>query len=227
MVNERKRDNDKTLFAFLGIAILLFSVVSVSFAVFSITRESEENIIKTGSITISYIETNNVIDTKDALPTLDATGKESSQYFEFTVSTTANGVDVPYEINLKPSNDDVSEALKDEQIKVYLTKYESENPSETVLVKETLISKLDKSEVQNRSDCYVIYSTTDNHTDKALGSATTTTYRLRMWIDNEVVFSLPSADGSLGEGEVDASKEHTYKLKVNVDSTVKPIGTKE
>ncbi len=225
---ERKSDTGKILLAVLGVAILIVSVVGVSFAVFSITRESDENTINTGTITVSYVETSHVINTKDALPVTDEDAAQTSNdYFEFTVSTTANGVDVPYEINLKPDNAEVETALKDEQVKVYLTKYDS-STSETQVVEAKKLSEFEKSTVANRTDCYKIFDTTDNHTNSALGSATTTTYRLRMWIDKDVKFTLPDSEGvAVPEGQVDASKKYTYKLKVNVDSTVKPIGTVE
>ncbi len=227
---ERKSDTGKILLAVLGVAILIVSVVGVSFAVFSITRESDENTIKTGTITVSYVETSHIISTENALPVTDETlAKASEDYFEFTVSTTANGVDVPYEINLQPSNDGVENALTDSQIKVYLTTYTSgEESSETMAKDAVVLDTLTKSQVQDRTDCYVIYSKTDNHTSTALGEATTTTYRLRMWIDKDVKFTLPDSEGvAVPEGQVDASKKYTYKLKVNVDSTVKPIGTVE
>ncbi len=227
---ERKSDTGKILLAVLGVAILIVSVVGVSFSIFSITRESDVNTIKTGTITVSYVETSHVINTKDALPVTDEDAAQTSNdYFEFTVSTTANGVDVPYEINLKPDNAEDDDALKDGQIKVYLTTYKSgEEPTETVAKEAVLLNLLTKSQVEGRNDCYVIYSTTDEHpVSDDDNHTTTTTYHLRMWIDKDVKFTLPDSEQeTVPEDQVDASKEHTYKLKVNVDSTVKPIGTK-
>ncbi len=227
MDNGRKSDTKKILLAVLGVAILIVSVVGVSFAVFSITRESDENSIKTGTITVSYIETNTTINVEDALPTSDDAAKDGGDYFEFTVSTKADGIDIPYEINLQPANDTVEdsiEPLKDSHIKVYLTKVV--DGEEEAVGNQEILGSLTKSKVTGRENCYVIHSATDKHTES---DTVTTTYHLRMWVADSVVFTLSGsgADGAFTDNEVDSSKKHTYKLKVNVDSTVKPIGTKE
>ena len=62
--------------------------MGVSYAVFSYSGlGSKVNTIKSGSISMTYEETDNVISLDKALPTTDKTGKTLDDFFEFTVSS--------------------------------------------------------------------------------------------------------------------------------------------
>ena len=203
----------KVLLSVLGVAILVVAVVGISFAAFSFTNTSDENSIQTGTITMSYAEPENGISITDALPMADATGmalSEANEYFQFTVSTKASGtLEIPYEINVTPANDSLTEnqvALASNQVKVYLSKAGGEQVTAPVL-----ISGLPESTL--RPGSYILATQTDSHTGS--GADITTTYQLRMWVDNSVDISAE---------DWDSTKEHVYKLKVNVDSHVNPIG---
>ena len=83
--------------------LLIIAIIGVSYAAFRFTGEGQRvNTITTGSITMTYTETDNVINLEGALPTTDRTGKTLSDYFEFTVSSSISGdVNINYEISAK------------------------------------------------------------------------------------------------------------------------------
>ena len=200
----------KVLLSVLGVAILVVAVVGISFAAFSVTRESDANTISTGTIAMSYSEPTNGIELINALPMSDTAAMDLSgekNVFDFTVSTKASGkLDIPYEITVTPVAITTSEslgALTDKQVKVHLTKEGTE------VVPATLVDSLAASTVVGRTDSKTLYATTDKHT--GTGAAITTDYVLRMWISNDV--------------NVDAitDKTYEYRLKVNVDATVAPL----
>lgn len=199
----------KVLLSVLGVAILLVAVVGISFAAFTFTNDdATTNTVSTGTIAMSYSEPTNGINLVDALPMSDDSGKGLSgagNVFEFTVSTLASGtLSIPYEISVTPvAVTDGNGALTDSQVKVYLTK------NGTAVVNPVLVSGLTASTVEGRTGSYTLYQTTDVHTGTA--QTTTTTYVLRMWIDNSVTVASIS------------DKTYEYRLKVNVDSAVAPL----
>ena len=201
--------NNKILLSIVGVAILVVLVVGISFAAYSATRTSDENTIRTGTISMSYSEPTNGIELTNALPMTDTDGKGLSgdkNIFNFTVSTNASGkLNIPYEINITPvtivTNDSLG-ALTDGQIKVYLTK------NGVDAVAPTLVGSLAASTVGGRNTSKVLYTTTDAHNGN---DVITTEYVLRMWIDNDVNVSSIT------------DKTYEYRLKVNVDAHVAPL----
>lgn len=199
----KENSQKKTLLSVLGVAILVVAVIGISFAIYSTTFDSaNKNSISTGTIMVSYTEPSNAINITDAMPMSDENGKDLSgpnKTFDFTVSTQAtNALTVPYTISLTKVD---TSTLEDNQVKVYLTK------EGTSVVEPKLVSALDDNAA--RAGSKTLYSDQDVYT--ATGEAAKSTdYVLRMWVDENVT--------------VDASSSSlTYKVKVNVDSTVTPI----
>ena len=80
----------------IGVLLLfVISMIGVSYAAFRFMGEGTKlNTITTGSITMSYEESDNTISLNGALPTTDKTGMvrlNSGEYFDFTVSSTITG----------------------------------------------------------------------------------------------------------------------------------------
>ena len=77
------------------ILLMVIALIGVSYAAFRFTGEGTKvNSITTGSITMTYEETDNTISLNGALPTRDATGKtrlNQGEYFDFTVSSQISG----------------------------------------------------------------------------------------------------------------------------------------
>ena len=68
--------------------VMILAILGVSYAAFNFSKTGTKvNTITTGSITMTYTESDNTITLNGALPTTDKTGKALSDYFEFTVSS--------------------------------------------------------------------------------------------------------------------------------------------
>ena len=98
MVKNRSRGvyimtKSKKSILILGLVLLMvIAIVGVSYAAYTYTGLGQKvNTITTGAITMTYTETENVINLSGALPTTDKTGKTLSDYFEFTVSSSISG----------------------------------------------------------------------------------------------------------------------------------------
>lgn len=205
--NVKEENNNKRRIYMLFAAVLLVIVlVGVSYAAILFQGKSDVNSISTGTITMSYSESENGIFLENALPLTDITGKALSgngEYFDFTVSTgTSKSLNVPYEINITPGTvtvDDRNGALANNQVKIYLS-----DQSDNEIVAPKLISSLPASTLRN--DSLVLYNKTNNPTNARL---VVDNYRLRIWIDGDV------------EASALADKKYSYSLKVNVNALVR------
>ena len=88
------------------LVIMVIAIIGISYAAFSYSKTGEKvNSITTGSITMTYTETDNTISLSGALPTTDETGKvrlKEGEYFDFTISSEIVGdVNINYEISAK------------------------------------------------------------------------------------------------------------------------------
>ena len=99
----RKKENVVIIVMML---VMVLAIIGVSYAAFSYSKTGTKvNSITTGSITMTYTETDNTISLNGALPTTDKTGKTrltDGEYFDFTVSSKIAGdVNINYEISAK------------------------------------------------------------------------------------------------------------------------------
>lgn len=220
-----ENNSKKVLLSVLGVAILVVAVVGVSFAAFSYTNTSDAaNQINVGTITMSYSEAEAGISITDAKPTADATAKEDKtpgHYFEFTVTRKTDAtVKVPYEISVIPGAAGSEETLlPTKNVKVYLTKVNGENETPVVAptTLDTIIIDSKKSTLDTKTTKYVLYTVADATGAVYTGAAET--YRLRMWIDENTQFTQDGSGDTLN-----STKKYSYRLTVNVDAAVKPLG---
>ena len=111
------------------LVVMLIAIIGVSYAAFSFSKQGNiPNKITTGSITMTYEESDNTISLSNALPTTDKTGTtrlKEGEYFDFNVSSEITGeVNINYEISAK----EVGEGTIDgSNIKLYLTKLNGES----------------------------------------------------------------------------------------------------
>jgi len=209
---EMKENNQKKmLLSVLGVAILVVAVIGISFAAYSTVFTSSANTVTTGTIMVNYTESSNAINVTNAMPMSDANGiaQTGTGVFNFSVSTKAdNALTVPYEINLTKVTTGTPSftSMADDQVKVYLTE------DGTAVTETTSVGKLvdDLTDSSVRSGSKVLHSGEHVFTSSNKGTAQTTSYTLRMWIANNVEYSAVSG------------KE--YHAKVNVDSSVTPLG---
>ena len=119
-MNLKKKEN---IIIIVLLVVMLLAIIGVSYAAFSFSKQgSVPNKITTGSITMTYEESDNTISLGNALPTTDATGTtrlKEGEYFDFTVSSEIVGdVNINYEVSAK----EVGEGTIDgSNIKLYLT----------------------------------------------------------------------------------------------------------
>ena len=190
------------LVSILGVAILIVAVVGISFAAFSYSKTgTTTNTITTGTITMSYTEDTNGITLSNALPMTDDAGKALSaegQYFDFTVNAKIVGKGTT-KIDYVITATEVTTSLPNTGVKVYLTS----NTDQTVELAPTIVSTLPLTQAGNSAGATAgerilksgSISTTDNSVNE------TTTYRLRMWVDQN--YQAPST-------------QQVYSIKVNV-----------
>ena len=186
--------NKKSILILGLILLLIIAIVGVSYAVFNYSAlGTKVNTITTGSITMTYTETENVINLSGALPTTDKTGKTLSDYFEFTVSSNITGdVNINYEISAKKE----SGTLEDRYIKLYLTRV-TENSEEELITPETYNEEVSSNSYTGRpANEMSLYTSSMN-------SSESNTYRLRMYVDESYN---PQGDGG----------GKTFSVRINV-----------
>lgn len=206
---ERKK-NHSALFTILGVFVLVAAIAGVSVAVYTWTYTSDKtNTIGTGNISMTLLESTDVINITDALPTTDdtATSWGSDKSFDFAVTTSASGA--PGTINytvyaIKQDPTSGYTRLNDNQVKVYLASLS--NGNETQVLAPTLVSGL--STYSGVSNAVTLISN-GSHTHTTTGQTKTTNYRLKMWVDYGVDASSWTASTKL-----------EYKLKVGVSGSL-------
>ena len=202
-MNENSSNSSKQiLISILGVAILIVAVVGISFAAFTYARTgTTTNTITTGTITMSYTEGKNGITLTDALPITDDAGKALSaegQYFDFTVNAKIVGKGTT-KIDYVITATEVTTSLPSTGVKAYLTS----NTDQTVELAPTIVSTLPLTESGNSAGApvgeHILKSGSISTTDNSVNE--TTTYRLRMWVDQN--YQAPSS-------------QQVYSIKVNV-----------
>ena len=176
------------------LVVMILAIVGVSYAAFNFSKTGTKvNSITTGSITMTYTETDNVINLSGALPTTDKTGKTLSDYFEFTVSSSITGnVNINYEISAKKE----SGTLDNQYIKLYLTRV-TETGEEELMTPETYNEETSSNSYTGRpANEMSLYTSSMN-------SSESNTYRLRMYVDESYN---PQGDGG----------GKTFSVRVNV-----------
>ena len=135
-MNLKKKEN---IIIITILVVMILAIIGVSYAAFSFSKQgSVPNKITTGSITMTYEESDNTISIGNALPTTDATGTtrlKEGEYFDFTVSSEIAGeVNINYEISAK----EVGEGTIDgSNIKLYLTRLAEDGTEEQLMSPET------------------------------------------------------------------------------------------
>lgn len=92
---------NKNMLTILGICILIIAIVGISFVTFN--YDGSVKGASNGTMTISYMESDKVINLTNQLPVTDTTGKGFTNYFEFVITTNSTGrIKIPYEVSITP-----------------------------------------------------------------------------------------------------------------------------
>ena len=171
--------------------VMVIAVIGVSWAAFNYSATGTKlNSITTGSITMSYEETDNTISLTGALPTTDKTGMvrlNDGEYFDFTVSSKIVGdVNINYEISAKDITDSSARKIDGSNIKLYLTKVNSDGTEEGLMVPETYNEEESSNSYTGRPVGEMSLYTS------SMSSSESNNYRLRMYVTEEYN---PQGDG--------------------------------
>ena len=201
----------------MSILVIVFVLIisGLTYAVFSYTSNANDNTVKSGQVTMTYIEQSNSYVLDKALPKFDSEAVNDPNYFEFTVTSSAKtsatdslGIQIPYEINLssKPVEEG-KQQLQEENIKVYLTKVE--DGKEVAVTPPIKISELGNSLYRENATKLAYKLNLHKNGNETIS----TTYRLRAWIDILTDASTWSEDN-----------KYQYKFTVNINSDTKYVG---
>lgn len=198
---------NKIGYSILGIVALILLVVFTSLAIFSYSEAgTTANKITSGTVTMSYQESEAGITITNAYPITDEEGKVLAQedaskgvsngYFDFNVSATMTAnTTIQYDIYAK--NVSSSPSLGEEFVKVYLTDGTAgENPYTGYDSSVPLFSTL--PQVSDDASSKILYSGTLTSTNL------TQAFRLRMWVASTFQ---------------DASVNRNFKIRVGVKAT--------
>lgn len=194
------------LLSILGIAILIVAIVGVSYAVFTTSIDgSKINVINTGTISMSFVESSNGISINNAMPISNEEGKRligNNNVFDFVVSSSIVGsTTVNYEIVAEKVVVDGVQ-LSDEDVKIYLEKLVNGKYISTEITKEPqnfvqngIISELGSKEYEMTLH-YDSFQNLDGSKKDFSDN-----YRLRMWVSDDAKID-------------DVSR--TFQIKINV-----------
>ena len=204
-MNLKKKEN---IIIIVLLVVMLLAIIGVSYAAFSFSKQgSVPNKITTGSITMTYTESDNTISLGNALPTTDATGTtrlKEGEYFDFTVSSEIVGdVNINYEVSAK----EVGEGTIDgSNIKLYLTEL-VDGEEQSLMSPEVYNEETSENTYTGRPAGEMSLYTS------SMNSSESNNYRLRMYVTEEYN---PQGDGG----------NLTFAVKVNVygkDRVAEPV----
>ena len=161
------------------LVLMLVAIIGVSYAAFSFSQQGNTpNTITTGSITMTYEESDNKISLNGALPTTDKTGTvrlTAGEYFDFNVSSQITGdVNINYDISAKEVGDGT---IDGSNIKLYLTKLNDDGTEEALMVPEVYNVEANANDYTGRPSGEMSLYTS------SMNSSESNNYRLRMYVD--------------------------------------------
>lgn len=207
---EENKKKHSIAFTILGIFVMVATIAGVSVAAYTWQFAGSANSISTGKISMSLLESSDVIDITDAVPIKDATGKKQGNKFDFAVTTFASGKpgNISYNLSIsKVAVDTGYTALSDSSVKVYLTALTDDG--EVEVMDPTLVSNIITS---GTSGTLTFNSGKTNylvHSHNTAGSNISTKYRLRMWVNESVDASSWTRD-----------TKNQFKLKISASGTL-------
>ena len=203
---EKLKQNKLVLIMFI-IAILLI-ITGVTYSFYKIRLEGQKtHFVSSDLISFTYKESENKISITNTTPVSDIDGKKSN-YFEFSVSSNlVKDMSVDYEISILKTS--TTNSFNESDIKVYLT-----DENDNSLVEPVIISELeDNNKITNAKTIYQNNFTYNNSNEKQ-----THTYRLRIWLKNDVDLSKYTTKAETENGTNVTLENHTFKFKVNVNT---------
>ena len=205
------------IISIVAIIVLVLAIVGVSFAAFNYSRTGEKvNTITSGVLSMSYTETDNIIQIDKALPTTDTTGvgrMNDGEYFDFNVMTNIQGNSyINYEISAKAIE---GNTISGDYIKLYLSQINNDGTETNITPIQYGAGSDTSGVVISGVPTYTEETSANEQTGRpagemSLGKITVTTkgeqttkYRLRMYVSEDYN---PQGDGG----------NLTFGVRVNV-----------
>lgn len=170
----KKEESRELLLSVFGVTLLIIAIAGITYAIFHYTAFGEkENVIQSGAITMSYIESNeNIISINNAMPISDQVGILQQEYFDFTLSSSISGIaTISYEIWAKSIM--VENPIEEDTIKIYLEKENSGSYQE--VLSPTIFKEINQKGMLLYQGEFI---NTKNTTNTFIEN-----YRFKMWID--------------------------------------------
>ena len=210
-----KNNKSKTIVVVLILVALIFLGVGITYAVILYEGGSENNVMKTGNISMSYTEPSNAYILDNALPIEDNLAIATEHGFEFQVMSNATtnvndheGIEIPYEVTMsKMSNGNGIYDLPEDKIKIYVINTDTHE----VVLGPTLISQI--TDISQKDNSKVLFKKTNIH--KEGQGSITTSYKLIAWLDKSYVINNND------------SKSYQYKFKINVNASSASLDVKD
>ena len=215
--------NKKTLIlSILGVLLLVIAVVGVSFAMYTFSATgSRENVIQTGSVSISYDATDKedgsgatadgVIALTNQYPMTDALGIAQSgdgSVLKFNVNADINGtITIKYDLGFDAITEGTT--LKDEMVKFVLYKEGTTDP--IVGTAAAGVTVASRATVAGPNG----YITTYGLTGDTFTATATHSYTLKAWVSSD--YDLPGGNVTSENGvHSSTTTSETFKFKVKV-----------
>ena len=203
----KKLKQNKLVLIIFIITILLI-ITGVTYSFYKIKLEGQKtHFVSSDLISFTYKEIENKISITNMTPVSDIDGKKSN-YFEFSVSSNlVKDMSVDYEISILKTS--TTNSFDESDIKAYLT-----DENDNTLVEPVIISELeDNSKITNAKTIYQNNFTYNNSNEKQ-----THTYRIRIWLKNDVDLSKYTTKTETENGTNVTLENHIFKFKVNVNT---------
>ena len=197
--------NKKQLLFALGLTVILFlMIISASYLIFSISKlGKEKKTVKSGIMLMNYTGLNNTFSINKTFPTMDKDGKNSKDYFDFTVeSNTLQKTNINYEITVKDITSS-NRKIDSKYIKLYLTKLDDFENETNVMAPKIYETASSQNEITGRpADVMSLITGTISSNEKVK-------YRLRMYVNKNY----------------NKSKFSSFTVKINVYGKVKKVAS--
>ena len=164
--------NRKNLIIIISILAFILIIGGVSYSYFVYNKDIGTVSLTAGDISVDLSGVNGNQTLSNVVPLSDFDGKNSSNYFDFTVNSTVDTERIYYEVYILP---DSNNTLDTSYLKTYLTDQSNNEIKGTIIFND-----LGNSEVENGK---VIYKGLIEVNQNGTTRTETKDFRLRLWID--------------------------------------------
>ena len=191
MKNKNKGSNEKRAQSVVVIILtimLILLVVGVTYALFTYSKNGTAiNQVTTATMTMNYVEGENGLTIENAIPMEDAVGKSligEDEVFDFTIDVNMTpGQGLIYEIAAKKTEYPEEQAIKNEDVRLYLESSNTKGSGYTQEMAPTSFTPLENDTTIGSKKGEMLLATV------GVTESKTTYYRLRMWVSKDFVLT--------------------------------------